>query len=67
VLDAAVAAAAEAQVLARLDERHVAAVELDAAAVVDDDDLVGLAPERIEATPEPVAAAVRDDDDRDAQ
>ena len=42
-------------------------VDHDRIAVVDDDDLVRLAGERVEAPLEVVAAVVRDDDDGDAQ
>ena len=66
-LDAPVAAGAEAEVLARLDEHDAVAVERERAAVVHDDELVGLARQRVQAPRQVVAAVVRDDDDADAQ
>jgi hypothetical protein len=66
-LDAEVAGGAEAEVAARLDELNVLTLEPHRVAVVDDEDLVGLAPERVEASSQSVVAVVRDDDDGDAQ
>jgi hypothetical protein len=63
VLDAEIAAGSEADVPTRVDVR----LDIDRAPVVDDDDLVRLAGERVEAPLEMVAAVVRDDDDGDAQ
>jgi hypothetical protein len=66
VLDAEVAARAEADVAARLDDEDAGAVDGERVAVVDDDDLVRLAGERVETPVQLVAAVVRDDDDADA-
>jgi hypothetical protein len=67
VVDPAVAPAAEAEVGAGPDDEHAVAVELEGCTVVDDDDLVRLAGDGVEAALERVAAVVRDDDRRDAQ
>jgi hypothetical protein len=66
-LDAAVAAGAEPDVLARLDERDVDPVEGERAPVVHDDELVRLTGDGVETPVQVVAALVRDDDDADAQ
>jgi hypothetical protein len=61
--DAEVAAAPEADVAARIDDADT--VELERPTVVDDDDVVRLAGERLETPLQGLAAVVRDDDDAD--
>jgi hypothetical protein len=65
--DATIAATPEAEVRTGLDDRDVVPCELERAAVVDDDDLVGIVPQRQQTPLEMVAAVICDDDDADAQ
>jgi hypothetical protein len=66
-VDAHVAAAAEAEVPPGTDDAHFLAIDLQRAGVVDDDDLVRLADERVETSIEVSAAVVSDNDDCDGQ